>query len=226
MFGESELTGVLSDSAVSEGALGGGVMDLAVFGDTLRDGCFPTVGGGLGEDFACSGSGFAKEGVKVSDAFGAVGILAAIAGISEGLDDLDIFPRDIEFFGKDHREGSTDALTHLGAMADQLDRALCGDQDKGARIKLAILHVFHETKQDRVTLGISDGNGQSPRRNESCTDLEKSSACQALGLFCGWCVGGGRFGSCGFMVRLKLMFHGSKVSVWWGYLGMGLFFWC
>ena len=181
--------------------------DLSVFGDTLRDGDFPLVGGGLGEDFACSGSGLAKEGVKVTDAFGTVGVLATIAGIGEGLDDLDIFPRDIEFFGEDHREGSTHTLAHLGTMADQLDQACRGDQDKRTRIKVSVFHVFHETKQDRVTPWVGDGNGQSARCEDACADFEEGTACEAFGLFGGRCAGGGRFGASSFVVRLKLVFH-------------------
>ncbi len=95
----------------------------------------PALGGGGLEHHARGGADFAHRLHEVARAARAVGILVAVAlFVAGGLDDFDLLPIRLELLGDDERNTGAHALPHLGAVADDADRAVRRDRDEDARI--------------------------------------------------------------------------------------------
>ena len=92
---------------------------------------------GRGAQHAARGrAGEAHHVVEVLDAVRAVGVLVAVARVGVALDDRD--PREVgaELVGQHERQRRADALSHLGARADDRNDSVRADLDEVRRLEL------------------------------------------------------------------------------------------
>ena len=90
---------------------------------------------GLDQHRARRGPGLAEGIEEVADRLRAVGVLVAVARVADALDDLDAGPVGVELVGGDHRQRRADAGPHLGAVRDDVHRAVGIDAQVDARIE-------------------------------------------------------------------------------------------
>ena len=81
-----------------------------------------------------AGAGDAHGVVEVLDRARAVGVLRAVLGVADRLEDPDAGPVGVELFGKHHRQAGADAGSHLGAMRDDRHRAVVVENEVDARL--------------------------------------------------------------------------------------------
>src|SRR6185369_8319055 len=102
--------------------------DLVVPRLDLADGYLPALGGGRLEHGARRRATAAHGLEEVPGAPRAVGVLVAEPLLVTGrLGDAHALPVGFELVGHDHRHARPDTLPHLGAVADDRDRAVLGD---------------------------------------------------------------------------------------------------
>ncbi len=110
-----------------------GAMDDGVIAS--RDGLdryFPARRRGLLEHRPGAGAGDAHRVVEVLHRARAVGVLRAVLGVADRLEDPDARPVGVELFGKHHRQAGADAGSHLGAMRDDRHGAVVVENEVDA----------------------------------------------------------------------------------------------
>ena len=129
----------LGQLAVSEAATAGPMVDEVRRGLALRRRNAPGLRRGVHEHAPCRGAHPSHRLEEVADAVGAVGVLAAVALVSRGLDDAHAVEVGVHLVGHDHRQRRPDPLTHLGAVGHDLHPARGVERQeqveaKGARV--------------------------------------------------------------------------------------------
>ena len=97
-------------------------------------GHFPARRGCLLEHRPRARAGDAHGVVEVLHRARAVGVLRAVLGVADRLEDPDARPVGVELFGEDHRQAGADAGSHLGAVRDDRHRAVVVENEVDARL--------------------------------------------------------------------------------------------
>ena len=172
------LGGGLGQRPVAELPAGRLVHDLVVLRLDLGHRHLP-LRGGRGLEHRARRGAAATHGVEeVPGAARAVGVLVAVLLLVAGrLRDLDALPVGFELLGHDHRHAGAHALAHLGAVADDGDRAVVRDGDEGERVVDPA--VGHAVRPVLRRVGRAGGSGVTDGEHEAAQGghaLEEAAA--------------------------------------------------